>query len=386
MKHFYFSNKICLLPLYAFLFLIFNVGFLKADNTSENVDFMLSAKCCKKHHKCPPQCPPGPTGPQGPQGIQGPTGPSCSLPFTASRIVYVNQAGDDITGDGSACAPYLTITKAMSEITDASSSKRYEINIGPGSYSEGTIHLKANVQLIGASNLLTRISSDVDINDPSWTGTVSDDYRSGFVNLILLGAMNFDFAAIGSYGGKLYFQSVNLNSSNVPSFTAASTSVNQVNIRDSQLPNGYTQTGINMFLFSSFVTGGTITINTQATTDAQVVLVGGGTAGNIVVNSNPGDIPLNPFNLLSFAIGGNFTVNNNNTQNIPIQATVDSIPITSKVTLTGNVTLTRLDDANGLAYTPNNPVNWVSPQPTTVQEALDRMASLLDALNSGPIP
>lgn len=382
-----------------------NLSLINSVEISENTYSSLFAKCCgKKCRQGPPgpQGPQGPIGPQGPQGVPGPAGPSCSLPFTASRIVYVSQAGNDTTGDGSECSPFLTINKALSVILDASITKRYEINIGPGTYTEPPIHLKANVQLVGASTLLTRINSDVDINDPSWAGTVFDDYRSGFVNLTLLQAMNFDFAAVNSFGGKLFFVSVNTNSSFVPVFTAISTSVNQVNIRDSMLANGYTQNGINMTLFASFVSGGNITINTQPLSDTQVHLVGGGISvvsgappsGNIIVNSAPGDLPLAPFKLLSFAISGdnagspgtgNLIVNNTG-QSIIIDATVDSIPIRSKVTLTGSTTLRRLDDAFGLAYTPAVPGNWVAPPPTTVQEALDRMAALLDALNGGPIP
>lgn len=384
---------------------------LKAHPLEDLQDIYAHRRTHHHHCDCPPGPPgapgtpgtigePGPAGPPGPVGPPGPEGPECNLPFTASRIVYVSLGGDDITGDGSECAPYLTINKALSVITDASITKRYEINIGPGTYTEPTIHLKANVQLVGASTLLTRINSSVDINDPSWTGTVFDDYRSGFVNLTLLQQMNFDFAAVNSFGGKLFFVSVNTNSTFVPVFTAISTSVNQVNIRNSMLANGYTQNGINMTLFSSFVSGGNITINTQTLSDTQVHLVGGGISsvsgappsGNIIINSAAGDIPLAPCKLLSFAIsgdnagtGGNLIVNNAG-PSLVIDATSDSIPVLSKLSLTGNTVLRRLNDANGLAYTPALPVIWAAPPPTTVQEALDRMASLLFTLNGNPIP
>src|SRR5690606_29656035 len=113
--------------------------------------------------------PAGPAGVQGPQGPPGPPGPGCEPPLPAAmQIVYVNKAGDDLTGDGSECRPFLTVTAAMASITDASPVKRYAIMIGPGSYTEPLIHLKANVQLIGASTLLTRLSIPFDILDPSW--------------------------------------------------------------------------------------------------------------------------------------------------------------------------------------------------------------------------
>lgn len=44
--------------------------------------------------------------------------------------------------------------------------------------------------------------------------------------------------------------------------------------------------------------------------------------------------------------------------------------------------INRADDAFGLAYSPTYPADWVAPAPTTVQEALDRLA----AAQGGPIP
>jgi hypothetical protein len=38
-----------------------------------------------------------------------------------------------------------------------------------------------------------------------------------------------------------------------------------------------------------------------------------------------------------------------------------------------------LNDAAGLGYTPAIPANWIAPPPTTVQEALDRIAAKLTA-------
>lgn len=42
-----------------------------------------------------------------------------------------------------------------------------------------------------------------------------------------------------------------------------------------------------------------------------------------------------------------------------------------------NTSLIRVDDAFDLAYTPIIPANWAPLPPTTVQEALDRIAALL---------
>lgn len=365
--------------------------------------------CCSDPCCCPipgPQGPPGATGPPGPQGLpgatgatgpQGPPGPGCVEPLPiATQIVYVNKAGNDTIADGSECFPFLTVTAAMASIIDATPSKRYAISIGPGSYIEPLIHLKANVQLVGTSTLLTRLSIPFDINDPSWFETgFQNDNRSGFVDLTLLSSpLDFNFVTASSFSGKLFFVSVNMTPA--PIFTALTTSVNQVNIRDSMLSTGYIQNGINMFMFSSFVSSGNIIINSQLTTDTQVNLVGGGINGNIIINVQSGHIPIDPLNLTSFAItenifnpfpnSGSLIVNGVNNVTTRVRATVDSIPIRTRVTLVGTGTsLIRVDDAFGLAYIPGNPANWVDPDPTTVQEALDRIANII-AANHGPIP
>jgi len=348
-----------------------------------------------KRGKIGPTGPAGATGATGATGPTGETGPGCiEPPPVETRIVYVNKAGNDAIADGSECAPFLTVTAAMASITDAIApfpdpnnlTKRYAISIGPGNYIEPLIHLKANVQLVGTSTLLTRLQIPFDINDPSWFDlNFSQDPRSGFVNLTLLtGPLDFNFQTAQSVSGKLFFVSVNITPS--PTFTALSTSVNQVNIRDSMLSSGYTQNGINMFMFSSFVSSGNITINSQATTDTQVNLVGGGINGNVIINVQSGHIPIDPLNLTSFAItenifnpfpnSGSLIVNGVNNVATRVRATVDSIPIRSRVTLVGTgTTLIRVDDAFGLAYTPTNPLDWVAPPPTTVQEALDRIAA-----------
>ncbi|SFS53696.1 exosporium leader peptide [Marininema halotolerans] len=314
--------------------------------------------------------------------------PFCTEPLpVATQIVNVNKAGNDTTGDGSECNPFLTVSAAMASITDATPTKRYAIFIGPGNYTEtDTIHLKANVQLIGASTLLTRLSISFDIDDPSWTETgFQNDNRSGFADLSLLTApLDFNFRTISSFSGKLFFVSVNVSPTMV--FTALTTSVNQVNIRDSMLFSGYTQNGINMVMFSSFVSSGNITINSQSDTDAQVNLVGGGINGNININVQSGHIPIDPLNITSFAITENIfnpfpnsgALNVNGVDDIftRVRITDDSIPIRSRVSIVGSRTsLVRVNDAFGVAYTPDDPADWTDPDPTTVQEALDRIAA-----------
>lgn len=43
-------------------------------------------------------------------------------------------------------------------------------------------------------------------------------------------------------------------------------------------------------------------------------------------------------------------------------------------------------DATTTPYTPGNPANWVGPAPTNVEDALDRLASYLNAVGGGAVP
>jgi hypothetical protein len=121
------------------------------------------------------------------------------------------------------------------------------------------------------------------------------------------------------------------------------------------------------------------------------ILVGGGINGNIIINVQSGHIPIDPLNLTSFAItenifnpfpnSGRLIVNGVNNVNTRVRATVDSIPIRSRVTLVGtNTSLIRVNDAFGLAYTPTVPADYDPPIPTNVQEALDQLAARVRAL------
>ena len=107
----------------------------------------------------------------------------------------------------------------------------------------------------------------------------------------------------------------------------------------------------------------------------------------MVVNVTSGDIPIDPFWLLGFAIKGNLVVNGVTGVTTHVFATGDSIPRRGNVTLTGvHTTLTRINDAFGLAYTPGTAANWAAPAPATVQEALDRLAAQAAAQAAAPVP
>lgn len=138
-----------------------------------------------------------------------PVGSGGTVAIASER--WVTTDGNDITGDGSLSAPYATIAAAMASITTASPSNRWAIRIASGTFTEAApIALKPNVYLIGEDRNATRITAPSVTLDGSFAA--SGDNRSGFANMTLTGACNFDFSAVSSIEGKIYANNVNFSS------------------------------------------------------------------------------------------------------------------------------------------------------------------------------
>lgn len=348
------------------------------------------SNCCK----APIQGPPGPRGPQGPQGPSGES--SEDPPFTDTQILWVDKGGNDATGNGSDEKPFLTISHAMSVITDASSAKRYTILVGPGTYAEDVI-LKANVFITGFAPILTRVNS-ISIDDPSWT--VDDDNRSGLQSIQVLGNTTIDFVQVQSHQGKVYIFQCRLSGDLL--FTACN-SINEVLLYNCELQSSLVHQGGDVLWFSSTIFGD-ITIFDQISDvnpipgqliDTRFFGSGGGnllpldssgflpafTVSNTVVSPSP--IVHNiQVDLAGFAVSGTLTIIGGGlVGDTIVTATADGVPSTANVSVTGTGVLNLSTFANGIGYTPTTSADWANPQPQTVQEALDRIAAFI-----GPIP
>lgn len=127
--------------------------------------------------------------------------------IVASETIYVAKNGSD-DNVGSELSPFLTIGAALASITDASPTKRYVIKVAVGRYDEASVVLKANVFILGEDQSATRISGACSLAS-DFSG--SADNRSGLSRVTLLSACNFDWNAVTSAAGKLYFQNVAFN-------------------------------------------------------------------------------------------------------------------------------------------------------------------------------
>jgi hypothetical protein len=82
---------------------------------------------------------------------------STTVLSTPAETRYVDKNGSDTDGDGSFVKPFLTIQKAYTSITDASSVKPYRIAIGVGTFSEVFV-MTPWVFLVGSGRSVTTIA------------------------------------------------------------------------------------------------------------------------------------------------------------------------------------------------------------------------------------
>jgi hypothetical protein len=259
---------------------------------------------------------------------------NCALP-NVTQEVYVDKSGSDSAGDGTVLNPFFTISHGVSIITDSSPSKKYIVKVGPGDYSDN-FALPANVVIKGAEVTVTRITGNVNLNHSSWNDGGQDD-RSGYEDLIAVGAQTFDFTAQSSSAGKLYFTNVRFLST--PVMTAyGSFSINQVIFQLCQLFVGHVQNGVEVqSLGSWYDNGDSIYINSNVGNNAAFIAAGGALDGDLIINyTSPGN-PIT-IDLSGFAIQGDLTASGSN---IAITSTLGSL-IGGTVTLTGGATWTYL--------------------------------------------
>ena len=229
----------------------------------------------------------GDTGDTGPQGPQGETG--LSLPADFENVVIVSKNGNDSTGDGSLNKPYLTIAAAMTSITDAAPSKRYIIKVEAGPYTEGALLLKPNVFIVGDLKEAVRITASSVAMDPSFNAPSSQDHRSGMGRVILTGACTFDWLAVSSTAGKLYFTEVAFVSA--VTMNGGTNAIAQAQFDSCQFFGALTISGINVGVFKDNICFNNITLNQHPNGGMASILVatGGYCGGTLRLNTTVND-------------------------------------------------------------------------------------------------
>jgi hypothetical protein len=296
---------------------------------------------------------------------------------SAMQVVYVRKDGNNSTGDGSFVYPYLTLLKALQSITDNTASKRYRIDVGPGSFTESSLPLKPYVWIEGNGTPiagLTRVSVSVTADS---TFNVDIGARGGMSNIYVNGTLNFDLTGTG-HSNPTVLEIFNV------------TFVDGVTYKGNNSGDGLDWRGMGSATFGD------------------VTLTGGGSNffvgilcfGNINVLSGPSGV-VQGFNLLNGVCAGNMVVTASNGQTTTLglantnmggsmsltqtsgtlQAFIDvaSYP-PSGISRSGSTTLVNQTDGRMVAFTPTTPANW-NTSPTTIQAALDELAARVKALN-----
>lgn len=206
--------------------------------------------------------------------------------FGPDQTVHVSKNGSD-SNSGKQHAPFLTITAALSSITDASPSKRYAVKVMPGAYSESSLALKANVFIVGEGNKESvRITGAVSLSS-DFTG--SADNRSGFHRVTLLSAADFNWQTVTSAAGKLYMSEVVFAST--LNMYGHNNAIAQAQFNACVIFGTFTVSGINVGVFTNNVCFGSINLDQHPNGGMATILSasGGYCSGTITQTTSAND-------------------------------------------------------------------------------------------------
>jgi hypothetical protein len=298
---------------------------------------------------------------------------------SATEIVYVNKGGNDATGTGTIIQPFLTPTKALASITDASAVKPYTVQMGPGTYADA-LALKSFVTFFGEDPLVPVIFSGVF----SIAAGFANNGYTGFTNILITSAQAIAWGAVA--GGAFRFMACGVNIFAVSGFAGGvpsqlfsdDTTFTSLAAQDCNVITKRTDwtAGPNIF------TAAGIACSWQSRSDAfstvsnlEVVASGAFAASFVGIGTQLGDqLVLNGANVVYSGTAGA----------IP--------PITSR--LAGAPPPVLLSFGNSIGYAPTTAAaNWSGVAPGAVSDpnvsgnsALDRLATAVRGLLGAPIP
>ncbi len=303
--------------------------------------------------------------------------PPPPLPST-TEIVFVNKGGNDATGTGTIIQPFLTPTRALASITDASAVKLYTVQMGPGTYPDA-LALKSFITFAAEDPQTVTFSGVLSIA----AGFAANGY-TGFTGIQITAAQAIAWGAVS--GGELRFITCSVGIFAVSGFaggvpsqlfsddtTFASLSAQDCNVITKRTdwsagPNIFTAAGI--------------ACSWQSRSDAF------STASNLEVTANAGFV--GTFIGIGTQLGGALVLNG---ANVSYSGTAGAIP-PGLSRNAGAAPPILLSDGNSIGYAPTTAsANWGATVPGAVSDplvsgnsALDRLASAVAGLLGTPIP
>lgn len=208
--------------------------------------------------------------------------------FKDSQVLFVSKSGNDVSGTGGQHKPFASIAAALAAITDASPTKRYLIKVLAGAYTEGDLALKANVFICGDQKEAVRITASSFALASDFSG--SADNRSGMSKVILAaGNANFDWSAVTSAAGKLYFSEVSF--SGTVTMYGHNNAIAQAQFDSCIFFGALTISGINVGVFNNNICYGNINLNQHPNGGMATILAatGGHVGGTVTLTTTVND-------------------------------------------------------------------------------------------------
>lgn len=291
-----------------------------------------------------------------------------------TRMVYVNKGGtnDPQIADGTILYPYFTINYALSQITDNSDTKKYAIMLGPGLYEENIV-LKPNVSIVGPDPLDVTIKGNISLSS-DWIGGSPSCMLFG-ISFDSTGLIDLNYFALSIDTATVVFQNCLIG---CPINALGKTTGNLTVFRACVLLGNITIVGGFPQLTLNFGANISVSIQDDVLRPVFGFLIGfSGFAALSVLNVVGGaGIELSLINSL-------FSSETFDGSGVLIHASSNSLCTVGSLSVLNSATIDRLNDANGLAYTPNAPGDWPTV-PTTCQQALDYLSGGMQSVAFTP--
>jgi hypothetical protein len=288
-------------------------------------------------------------------------------------VLYVSPGGSDVTGDGSFTKPYATISKAFLEVNPSAPTQTWVV-VGPGQYTESLVFPPFVSLIAWDMTDSTSVSGTLTLSS-AWTAASGSGAYSGVANVAIGGDVTLDFASVSNVDGGFDFANSPLESSVTATGFGAGLG-NYILLNESNIDLNFTATGLYVGSRDSIV-GGFANLVSTATLQAEWNSLGDSLQDVVTLT---GGTQTCVFDGMGTTVTDGLVLNGSTTS---YTSTSSGIPMS--VTLSGGASPPVITNgANSVAYVPGVPGNWAGSPPTTVQQALDRIAA--NTGNAHPIP
>lgn len=292
-----------------------------------------------------------------------------------TRVIYVSKGGNDSTAAISSLThPCLTVTKALTLVSGASSSNKYLIDVGPGLFTESNLVIGAWTWLRGCTSTALGLSSTTGATATRIAGNLSvsttfGNNAAGGISDITLINLTCDLSLASGTSRKYNVTNVGITGTSIATGKSLSDEISLDRVVMSQAATLSQATFIVKSCSSAvsidFLTNDTSDVSGEVTLSRAPALTLTAGANNATMSSFG-----NQFDSVTLA-------------DASCILTSDSISIPAGDVVLNGGSLNYATTSVSLGYTPNNPTKW-SGSPITVQEAIDRIASVVG--NVTPIP